>query len=60
MNIKVIHRDVGVEDQSVAAIPPPQSLRLKQDPLLYDFIPLNILFSQINETLLCISQECHV
>lgn len=38
MNIKVIHRDVGVEDQSVAAIPPPQS------PLLYDFIPLNILF----------------
>lgn len=42
MNIKVIHRDVGVEDQSVAAIPPRQSLHLKQDPLLYNFIPLHI------------------
>lgn len=57
MNIKVIHRDVGVEDRSVAAIPPPQSLHLKQDPLLYDFIPSVILFPQ---TLLCISQECVV
>lgn len=43
MNIKVIHRDVGVEDQSVAAIPPlPQSLNLKQDLQLYGFIPLVI------------------
>lgn len=36
MNIKVIHRDVGVEDQSVAAPSPHllQSLNLKQDLLL--------------------------
>lgn len=38
MNIKVIHRDVGVEDQSVAAIPPPQSLRWKPSSVwLYPF-----------------------
>lgn len=40
MNIKVIHRDAGMEDQGAAALPPLHwCLHLKQGPILYGFIP---------------------
>lgn len=43
MNIKVIHRDAGMEDQDAETLPPLLlwRLHLKQDPLLYGFIPQN-------------------
>lgn len=39
MNIKVIHRDAGMEDQGAATLPPLWCLHLKQGLILYGFIP---------------------
>lgn len=46
MNIKVIHRDAEMEDQSAALPPLLWSLHLKQDSILYGFIPQdNVIMS---------------
>lgn len=46
MNIKVIHRDAGMENQVAATLPPLLChLHLKQGPLLYVFIPHNNVIS---------------